>query len=251
MYSLGIPVRNEEKNIEWLVESIFDQTQLPDEILICVNNSKDRTKDIVLWMSEKYSIVKLLESEPWKANAWNKIVKNSSNNLMVFCDWDIGFWTNDTIEKLIEKLINENLTMLWASVIQLPSKRIIPYKLNFPSGQLYAIDLDVLWINCIPSNIINDDLFLTLLSYPHFSVSWESFFYSNKPNFWDILKTQYRILKGIKQIINFWMEEKMLKLIENKKFKYKLALYLSKLIPLSENDYLWSEAKSTKKELFL
>lgn len=250
MYSLGIPARNEQNNIEWLVESIFDQTKLPEEILICVNNSSDKTRDIVLGLSEKYPTVKLLESLPWKASAWNKIVAETKNKVMVFCDWDIRLWKNNSIEQLLEEFFSLNMNMLWASVIQLPSNRKTPYKLKFPSWQLYAINLESLWFSSMPNDTINEDLFLALKTYPNMSVTENSFFYCNKPKIGDVLITQLRILKGIRHLINLWMEPLLVELIKNKKNKYKVALWLSKIIPLDSQDHLWKEALSTKHKVW-
>jgi glycosyltransferase involved in cell wall biosynthesis len=37
MFSLGIPVRNEEKNIKAVIESALSQSLTPEEVLVCVN----------------------------------------------------------------------------------------------------------------------------------------------------------------------------------------------------------------------
>lgn len=250
-YSIGIPVRNEEKNIEWLVHSIFEQSLLPDEVLVCVNNSTDKTRYIIEKLSEEYDNVNFLESKPWKANAWNKIVQRSQNDLMVFCDWDIRFWTNDTIELLLQDLGDNDLKMVWASVLQLPSHNMKPYKLSCPSWQLYAIDIGQLWFDSLPSNLINDDGFLALKSFPDVSVNPKAFFYSNKPSLIDIFKTQLRILKWVRQLLDMWMEKEVLALLQrsSKKTKHKVLLELAKKIPVKENDNLWEETLSTKKQI--
>jgi hypothetical protein len=171
---------------------------------------------------------------------------------MCFCDWDISFWDKYCFEKLISEMERRRLTMLWASIIQLPSKRVKPYKLRIPSWQLYAIDLKKLWFSNIPNNTINEDLFLALNSNPDFDVIDEIFFYSKKPNIFDIARTQLRILRWIKQIIDLWMEKELVNMLKTRwypEWKIKLVLRLAKLINVWEKDYIWLEPLSTKWEI--
>ncbi len=254
MYSLGIPVRNEEKTIESLIHSIFEQSLPPEEVLVCVNNSSDRTINIVENLANQYDNLRVLQSAPWKARGWNKIIQETRNKVNIFCDWDIRFWNSETLEKLFYEFQEaEDLKMLWASVIQLPSKRMTPYKLTIPSWQLYVIDKEKIWVNALPEDIINDDWYIVWICYPHISVTDKAFFYCNKPNLIDVYKTQMRILKWVRQLLDMWMEEKMLSIIEmsKKKTKYKLLLELAKILNVKNWDNLWKEARSTKKEVEL
>lgn len=254
MFWVGIPVRNEEKNIKWIVDDIFIQSLKPEEVLICINWTKDRTAEIVQWLQKKYSNIKLLESKPWKSNAWNKIKKESNNKLMVFCDGDIRLWWEDTFKKLLDDFTKKDLSMLWWSIIQVPSTRKTPYKLKTPSWQLYAIDLEKLNLDEMPEDIINEDLFLTLKTFPNVEVTQDAFFYSNKPNYRDIYHTQLRILKWIKQIVDLWMDDELLKLLEVKKYsktKVRVILNLMNFVKVKKNDNLWKEPISTKKEIKL
>lgn len=248
MYSVWIPVRNEENNIEDVVNWVLGQTILPEEILVCVNDSKDKTKEIVCKLCEQSNLVKLLESNPWKANAWNKIVQNSKNWKMVFCDWDISLWTKNSLEILLNELDNQDMTMTWASIIQLPSKKSIPYKLRVPSGQLYAINLDKLDINSIPNNLINEDLFLALKSMPSVWVTDKTFFYCNKPSLIDIFHTQIRIWKWIKQILDLGFEEKLIELVSPSFSKTEIfwIIKMAKMLNVDKKDHLWKIPFSTK-----
>ncbi|MBQ8613474.1 MAG: glycosyltransferase, partial [Ruminiclostridium sp.] len=57
MISLIIPVLNAEKYIEKLLEKIFSQTVVPDEIIILDSESEDRTIDIC----KKYDRVRVID----------------------------------------------------------------------------------------------------------------------------------------------------------------------------------------------
>lgn len=247
-YSIWIPVRDEENSIWKLIYSILEQSYIPNEIIVCVNGSKDNTYEIVKDLADKEEKIRLIESDPWKANAINKIIKTTSNKIMIFCDWDIKIWNHNCFEVILNELENLNLTMLWTSIIQQPSNRKTPYKLRVPSWQLYWINLEKLKINELPNNIINDDLYLALLSYPNVWVSSNAFFYSEKPSIKDIFTTQFRIIKWIKQIIDMWMKDKLLEYINWKysKTKINFILWVIKYIKLKENDYIWTQTKSTK-----
>ena len=121
--------------------------------------------------------------------------------MFLFCDGDISLPSRETLSRLVQLTKDSNCLLLGTSTIQVPSTRVIPYKNRFPSGQLYAIRRELLGIldqehaGSMPDDTINDDLFLTLLAYPHFDVTEEVFLYSQKPSLKDLFHTQVRVLK--------------------------------------------------------
>ncbi len=88
-YSVGIPVRNEEKTISKTLSSIINQTIPPKIIYVCVNGSEDKSFEIIEDLSKTEKKIKILTSDPGKGNAWNEILKNSLENKILFCDGDV------------------------------------------------------------------------------------------------------------------------------------------------------------------
>ncbi len=259
-YSLWIPVRNEEANIRQVIESSLEQSNPPNHIYVCINGSTDWSSKIVTDMARSIDNLVPLSSNPGKANAWNTIVQESESEILVFCDGDIRFGSWDTLSSLTQILAWSDDLLLGASVIQLPSSRTMPYKLRAPSGQLYALKktllekLKMYWSQ-MPEEIINDDLFLTLIAYPHVSVTDEVFFYCNKPNISDTFHTQLRILRWIRQVMDMGLSWKLDAMIASslwgetdwkKKLKYRLIPILAQLVKPWKSDTLWKEATSTK-----
>lgn len=268
-YSLWIPVRNEENTIGTVIHSALAQENPPERIYVCVNGSSDGTQAIVTDVAHEFHQVIPLTSEPWKANAWNSIIRRAQEDdtirdSMVFCDGDIRFWSPQTLSSLVQLTSESTCMMLGASVIQLPSARTTPYKLKSPSGQLYALKTGLLnrlrqdynWE--MPPDTINEDLFLVLLAFPEVDVTDKVFFYCAKPHFLDLLITQRRILKWIRQLIERGKGPNIHQLLERMshsgqkshwlwKLKYALIPFLARLESISPGDHIWKVATSTKK----
>lgn len=58
MLSVIVPAFNEEKNISKALDSLINQTSLPEEIIVVDDGSTDRTKDIVSKYIEKYPFIR-------------------------------------------------------------------------------------------------------------------------------------------------------------------------------------------------
>src|SRR3990172_10388147 len=87
--SVCIPAFNEEKLILRCLKAVSSQTNINiSEVLVGINSSTDRTKQIV----EEYSIidkrVKVVDSQKGKAHAWNALNAVAKNNLRIFQDGD-------------------------------------------------------------------------------------------------------------------------------------------------------------------
>ena len=174
-YSVGIPVRNEEKSLPYTLDSILNQTIPPKEILVCVNGSRDNTRNIVERYSSTNNLVKLLTSPPGKPSAWNRIVSETKNNYNLFCDGDVII-SREAAEKLLETLdqdkelliaggslvyLDTNKTFFKKYFLETPGKKIIPKDIW---GALYMIRLKEMKqksrensIELMPEEIINED----------------------------------------------------------------------------------------------
>lgn len=103
--SVIIPARNEEKNIEKILNSIRNQTLKVHEIIVVDDASEDNTAKVV----EKFQEVKLIQLEDSPKQGWNgkswaiwNGYLNSSGELLLFVDADVEL-EREAIETLVEK----------------------------------------------------------------------------------------------------------------------------------------------------
>lgn len=183
-YSVGVPVRNEERTIVKTLESILLQSIQPNNIIVCVNGSDDNTYQKVLDMSLAEEKIVLTTSNPGKANAWNKIVSEASDNYVMFCDGDVII-NSDAAKNLFDAFAkNQELIIVGGSNAYFTSddKAIFsrfftensegrPIKQDWICGRLYMAKLDELFrlanrleIELMPKDIINEDEFLGMIT---------------------------------------------------------------------------------------
>ncbi|MDD3175066.1 MAG: glycosyltransferase family 2 protein [Candidatus Nanoarchaeia archaeon] len=180
-YAVGIPVRNEENTIIQTIESVLNQSVSPKEIHICVNGSSDNTYNLVQDMAKVEKSINLITSEPGKPNAWNKIVSESSENKIMFCDGDVLI-CNKAGENLSKRLEDKNLIIVGGSKKYFEpntlkgkylgfrkSEKIT--KINWISGSLYMVKIKELFdlaqnlkVEVMPKDIICEDSYLDLIT---------------------------------------------------------------------------------------
>lgn len=85
--SIVITVRNEEKHISDLLDSLIIQ-EPPFEIIIVDAHSEDRTRDIVKKYMEDYDFIHLYEKGGSRGEGRNYGVKKASGNYIAFTDGD-------------------------------------------------------------------------------------------------------------------------------------------------------------------
>jgi len=109
--SVGIIVRNEEKNILNLLESILEQRLkafLVDEVIVVSSGSEDKTDGLVLKYLTKDKRVRLVvqnEAEG-KVSAINEFLKISKSDIVVISSGDVVF-NEKTLQNLISPLIKD------------------------------------------------------------------------------------------------------------------------------------------------
>ncbi|WAM31744.1 glycosyltransferase [Caldicellulosiruptor naganoensis] len=106
--SVIIPARNEEKNLPYLLKSLFSQTTVPDEIIVVDDFSEDNTSKI----ARKFG-VKLIKNPPlppgWTGKnwaLWNGYL-NSTGDILIFLDADVRL-SKDGIERIVKTLFSTN-----------------------------------------------------------------------------------------------------------------------------------------------
>ncbi len=104
--AVTIAVHNEEKTIEKLIESLFSQTLLPDEIVFVDDGSKDRTVSLIeKYIPAEIPIRLLVQEQKGPAAARNLAWKESKADICVFTDGDCipeSTW----LERLVKPLEN-------------------------------------------------------------------------------------------------------------------------------------------------
>ncbi len=220
-YSTGIPVRNEEQTIVQTIESVLKQTIPPNEIHVCVNASTDNTLKKVSDVALAEKRINVISSSPGKANAWKKIVDESIDNTMLFCDGDVVI-NPEAAENMFSKFKeNEKLVLVGGSnaynSIQentIFSKYFTenlsgkPIKQDWVCGRLYMAKINELYelskkkkIELMPSNTINEDGFLEMLTKDHREIISSAYNLSMQVTSFHDWKIGFkRILAGQKQL---------------------------------------------------
>lgn len=152
--SILIPARNEEKNIERILNSIKNLDYENYEVLIYDDLSEDRTYEIAKsFESEKIRVIKGFDKpKDWvgKNFALYNLVKFSSGDILLFLDADIEIKDKEILKKISENINNSVITgfgkfqdygrFVLSIVPYLFS--IIPVNLGL-NGQFWAIKKDI------------------------------------------------------------------------------------------------------------
>jgi len=95
LVSILIPARNEEKNIENCLQSIFKQDYPNYEVIVCDDNSEDNTFSIVESYTSKYPNLSLIKGKKlplgWTGKTWacHQLSRQAKGELFLFLDADV------------------------------------------------------------------------------------------------------------------------------------------------------------------
>lgn len=115
--TLGICAYNEERNIERTIRSIFrqkcDVCEIED-VLVVSSGSTDGTDDIVRSLEREFHHVRLIPQarREGKNSAINLLFDNKRTEVMVFLNADNVFENSESLDRLIEPLLDENVGMV-------------------------------------------------------------------------------------------------------------------------------------------
>jgi cellulose synthase/poly-beta-1,6-N-acetylglucosamine synthase-like glycosyltransferase len=106
--SVGVMAHNEEKNIERLLDSLFDQNLEGislSEVVVVSSGSTDRTDEIVRRFSQEKPVVRLLSQEEreGKASAFNLFLEEAKEEIIVLVSADL-LLERDTLKNLVGPL---------------------------------------------------------------------------------------------------------------------------------------------------
>ena len=106
--SIIIPARNEEKSLPILLASLRDQDFMPDEIIVIIDQSEDRTKEIaesegVITIQSK-TLPKGWIGKPWACHQGSQVAKG---DILIFLDADTRI-ENDGLRKIVETCLKKD-----------------------------------------------------------------------------------------------------------------------------------------------
>lgn len=105
---------NGDKYLRKQLNSIFNQTIVPDEIIISDDNSTDLTTHIIKEYKEKYSNIRSIKnpSNIGFVENFKKAISLTTGDIIFFCDQD-DIWYNNKIETMLKFFIsNKNILSL-------------------------------------------------------------------------------------------------------------------------------------------
>ena len=105
--SVVVLAHNEEKYIEKCLQSLIDQEEKPDEIIVVDNNSKDRTIEVC----KKFPVRIVSEKTPGIIAARNKGFNSALYDIVARCDAD-SIAPSDWIKKIKENFSINNIVAL-------------------------------------------------------------------------------------------------------------------------------------------
>jgi len=106
--SIVIPARNEETSLPILLASLRDQDFIPDEIIVIIDQSEDKTKEIA-----KSEGVITIESKPlpkgWVGKPWacHQGSQAAKGDILIFLDADTCI-ENDGLRKIVETCLRRD-----------------------------------------------------------------------------------------------------------------------------------------------
>lgn len=136
--SILIPAYNEKETINEILEKI-EQTQFPieKEVVIVDDGSTDGTREILDGMRDRYTIV-FHEENAGKGSAIRTGINHITGSHVVIQDADLEYDPQDLV-KMIEKMLDENLPVLYGS-------RLLESKKNEKAGMTYYLGGQVLTV---------------------------------------------------------------------------------------------------------
>lgn len=187
MISLVMATYNGEQFIEEQLESIRQQTLLPDEVLICDDCSTDHTVDVVKRFIDKYELVnwKIERNTANKGYALNfsDAINAAKGDIIFLADQD-DIWLSDKIRAMTDLMKNNPQIEVLASNVKAFYTGADPQKVNFEvfksRDELIHITGYRRWIKpirpgcsmCIRKSILEQYYQVWNMHYPHDCILW-------------------------------------------------------------------------------
>lgn len=144
LLSVIIPNFNNEKYIGKCIDSVLEQTLVPDEIIVVDDCSTDSSADIIREYEKKYNAVKpiFLDKNVGVSAARNIGLKSASSDFVTTLDADDFYYNNHKLENEM-KLISEKgeNTVAYSKIVYCDEQDSIIRYLNYPNKEYFQGDI--------------------------------------------------------------------------------------------------------------
>ena len=114
--SIIIPVYNEKKTIQIIIEKVIRFKELEKEVIVVDDCSTDGTSEILQLLSKKYSEIRYLKNEKnlGKGAAIRKALEIITKDIVIIQDADLEYDPKD-YPKLLEPILEKNAEVVYGS----------------------------------------------------------------------------------------------------------------------------------------
>ena len=114
--SIIIPVYNEKKTIQTIIEKVIRFKELEKEVIVVDDCSTDGTSEILQLLSKKYSEIRYLKNEKnlGKGAAIRKALEIITKDIVIIQDADLEYDPKD-YPKLLEPILEKNAEVVYGS----------------------------------------------------------------------------------------------------------------------------------------
>ena len=102
--SIAIATFNGERYLRQQLDSLYNQTRIPDEIFVSDDGSKDKTHEILEEYRDKYGLKYVINNQSLGVNKnFEQAIRSCNGDYIMICDQD-DIWFPDKIEKSFDKI---------------------------------------------------------------------------------------------------------------------------------------------------
>lgn len=186
--SVIIPTFNAGGDLAFLLQSIFTQTMLPEEVIVVDSSSTDNTLDIAQSFAGT-RIVKIDKSEFDHGRTRDTVLRQSAGDIVIFITQDALPVNNELILRLVAPLSDKSIAVVYAR--QIPKASAIRMEklvraFNYPEQSILKSKADIPKMGIktfFSSNVCaayNREIYLTLGGFDYPLTTNEDMFYAAK-----------------------------------------------------------------------
>ncbi len=131
--TIGIPAYNEEKNIQYLLASLLNQTKqnyVLKNIFVYSDGSTDST--VQKTQSINSPVIQVINNQKRHglAKGLNYLIQKSASDILVILNADISLKDNSFLDKLVSSLVNKKADLVSVRMVELPATNFFESVIN-------------------------------------------------------------------------------------------------------------------------